>query len=209
MTAGRRWGSLFALGLLGLIAAVVWPTMPSRLAAEDGDVKKPSADKKEKADKKSKKDPPEVIIEFGPEDDGEGRGKTAPKKRRLPKKAKRPPKAPKSHPPRSLPTRPRRKRPPRANPSRRNPSPTSCPSLSARLTMSARSASTRASSRWPIDGRMSTSKESGRLRRRRASPGGSARAAAKTTTPTNWSNMNPSVCNRPGSRICFGRAAPD
>ena len=69
MTAGRRWGSYFALGLLGLIVAISWPTMPSPLSAQDGDgAKKPSADKK-----KNKKAPPEVVIDFGPEDDAADR----------------------------------------------------------------------------------------------------------------------------------------
>jgi hypothetical protein len=90
MTAGRRWGSFFGLALLGLIVAISWPAMPSPLSAQDGDgAKKPLSDKKSK-----KKDPPEVIIELGPEDAADTK-KATPKKGTPSKKGKTPAKSPK------------------------------------------------------------------------------------------------------------------
>jgi hypothetical protein len=91
MIAGRRWGSLCVLGVLALMAAVLWPPAAASYSADDDKDKKKSSQKKSE-----KKEPPEVIIELGP-DEEESKSKPA-KKPAASKKGKTPAKSGKKKP---------------------------------------------------------------------------------------------------------------
>jgi hypothetical protein len=86
MIAGRRWGSFYWLGILTMMAVILWPPASVLRSADDAKDKKKSSAKKSDKDK-----PPEVIVDFGPDDED---GKTPAKKPAASKKGKTPAKAP-------------------------------------------------------------------------------------------------------------------